>query len=153
MPSCGAGTGGIGENCAPCKPGTYSARDDIVCHQCPKGKISANYHSTECTACVFPHTTYNTGSDVCSAFSFNTGNTGTLTTAVTLTSTFLICLYFAGDYRKLAFILMALPMMDYISDILYVQQSLFYNFGVFICGCIFIFMSNSIFTRAPICRV
>jgi hypothetical protein len=168
MPSCGAGTGGQGENCYKCEAGKYNNynvhptdrdakefqekhgmndNDKDTCLPCPADYFSTEIGSSSCMKCEFPHTTYKEGETECSAFSFNTGSTGTYSIVGSLAGIFFICIAFAGEYRRLAFILMLLPMLDYVSDILYVFQSLFVNEYLFWAGFIFIFLSDLIFIQ------
>jgi hypothetical protein len=135
-PSCGDTT--LGDPCRECEPGFYlSYTDDGVkeCRECSVGYYTDTYGNVECKKCSWPHTTLDTGNTECTAFQISLGSVFLIGLVCVVCTIFVICILTAKNNRIVALVIMCVPMVDVLTDLMYLVETKFYNMPTFIaCG-------------------
>lgn len=146
MPTCGSGSFGEPNRCSPCLPGTYSsAHDELSCTLCELGKYSDIQGSKECFVCPYPLSSVKLGSTECSAFAIQFSFEGIASILSGLVALFLFSLSFAKSQQVPAFVVMAFPTLDILTDLAYIATTTFVSPMLYSISVFFFILPNSIF--------
>ena len=151
LPTCGLGSHdlGKGSGCEECPPGSYRSRDEVhgdkECKSCPLDSYSDVYGNAECDLCLTPAATIAVGSISCDAFSLRGSTATIIATYVLITVAFGFATYMARSDKVAFAVLSFFPLLDFMSDVLYVLEVRFYNEYVFIAAIICLFLSSGTF--------
>ena len=132
--------GGGRSNCEVCPPGTTINVSSFVCSGCPVDTYQPFYaNATECTACVSPWTTATKSSQASCLYFRLVWDLGTIyIVLVSIVAMYVLAFAAAGE-KSLAIVLnMFLPMLDHVTDTLYVMHEPFYSLGVFQAAAFFL---------------
>jgi len=142
--------------CQTCPGGTAaSAAGSSACTTCPDGTYSlgTNPYSgngtvqvgDRCKDCIWPWTTSKEGSTSCNYFCLclSSANSGIIIAIFTVV--FVICLVATGTKSLVLLTFAFFPFLDILSDALYVSETKFYNYGLFISSATFLVAPNIMF--------
>lgn len=130
-PSCSLHAAGGNENCTTCVPGYRDDHYVTECTSCPVGTFNTIEGSTVCYTCEFPTYAVDEGSTKCAQFYLQTTSVQLAFTTSLFVLILISCWLAAGERSVVLAANMLLPIVDLISDVLYVQSAVFYSVDYF----------------------
>ena len=127
-PSCGMGSYGDPINCNKCSPGSYTDLfGSVQCLPCNAGTYSDKYGSKSCTYCDWPFSSV-PGSSECLGVWLNPSAYQYILFSVIFVIVFLGSICFIHKKNWIfSFVLICLPVCDYVSDVFYLLDTNFYR--------------------------
>ncbi len=115
------------------------------CTPCPINTYSESIGSEYCTTCGTFRTNQYEGSVDCPRFYLNTSSFTYYSMTSFITVLFLLCLSFAGENAYIMFMLSFFPILDIVTDMIYILSVTFWNFNLFISAIAFFVFPSSLF--------
>ena len=148
QPSCGIGSYQVGSGCGSCAPGYYTdSLNAYQCNACPLDTYKSEIGSVQCSPCGKFTTNVNEASTSCPNFLLNVSAITYCSICAFIAVLFLSSLYFAGENKFTMLILGTFPLLDILSDMIYILSVKFWNFELFLCAVIFFVIPSSMFVR------
>ena len=138
-PSCGKGLRDDGSGCQLCAPGSYSSYGGAtVCQDCDVGYYCDSFGCSACERCPYPFHTVSGGSDKCVAINLHIHSIFLYVGFAVLAVIHMVCTLYVAEHKWAALILMTIPMLDVMTDILYLTLTTFYDLSTFIVCAVFV---------------
>ena len=143
QPSCGIGSSQDGGGCTQCAIGYYTdTLNADLCTICPIDTYNTAIGSDHCEACPAFTANVKEGSNDCPCIYLHTSSIAYYTFIAIVFIIVVSSLIFAGENVYIMFMLTLFPILDIITDLIYILSMKFWNFELFISAiCFFILPS------------
>ena len=146
QPTCGIGSYQVGSGCGPCVPGYYAdSLNAFKCTACPLDTYTSIAGSVQCSSCDNFAGNVHEASTSCPHFFLPASPLIYYSLGSFIAVLFLSALLFAGENFSIMFVLGLFPLLDIVSDMVYILSVKFWNFELLICAIIFFVVPSSMF--------